>query len=241
MQTASDLSAVLEKTSYFQGYDEDEALDDESKRQKYLGPRWIDVVMRQLYVLGLVSWFRENFAKTDIPACRLPLYEDPAHFKSKYNLENWFVVNIWSAFLDQSMMTLKDIHLSRYVFFVTFSMQLCLKFRSGESQSMSSSDRKNADPVKPGSRKKTGRRYDGVLRFNDIEIGAVEHARGYQGETGRKWREDTLKLAKVLHDMLTRVEPLVDSEEAFKSLQVVGLVTAGIFTGIIEINIWQFY
>lgn len=97
---------------------------------------------------------------------------------------------------------------------------------------MSCSDRKSAKPVK-GSRRQTGHRYDGVLRFNDIEIGAMEHAKTYDGQNTLKWTSDTLKLVKVLHDMFVRLQQHVHSEEALRSVTLVGLITAGRFLDVI--------
>ncbi|RPB08091.1 hypothetical protein P167DRAFT_578664 [Morchella conica CCBAS932] len=100
-------------------------------------------------------------------------------------------------------MTLPGVHLSR-----------------GESISTSSLTRKNT----PTSQ---GHRYDGVLRYHDLEIGAVEHAREWVGTYGRKWGADTRKIVKVLHDMLVAAEISVGCEEAFRNVVLAGVVTAG--------------
>lgn len=55
----------------------------------------------------------------------------------------------------------------------------------------------------------------------------MEHGREFIGENGRKWCSDTLKVLKVLHDMLYQLQSEVDSPTALSQLQVMGIVTAG--------------
>jgi hypothetical protein len=93
----------------------------------------------------------------------------------------------------------------------------------GESQSVSCSDRKNRYLADRASRKKSSRRYDGVISFRGNEIGAVEAAKKYEGEHSTKRILDMLKLQKVLHDMLACLESLAPTIEDFSSLHVVGL------------------
>lgn len=104
----------------------------------------------------------------------------------------------------------------------------CLKFHSGESVSISASDRKNPRPLDPAKRKRIGHLYDGVLKIDDGEAGAMEHAKKFAGEGSRKWVSDSLKVVKVLHDMLYHLESRVNhSLPILRRLPVVGLVTGG--------------
>lgn len=101
-------------------------------------------------------------------------------------------------------------------------------FPSGESISTSASDRKNPHPLDPAKRKRIGHLYDGVLKIDDCEAGAMEHAKKFAGKGSRKWVSDSLKVVKVLHDMLYRLESRVNhSLPILRRLPVVGLVTGG--------------
>lgn len=101
-------------------------------------------------------------------------------------------------------------------------------FHSGESTTISSSDRKNPHPLHLGKRRRIGHLYDGVLKIDDGEVGAMEHAKKFAGKKSRKWVSDSLKVVKVLHDMLYHLESRVNySLPTLRRLPVVGLVTGG--------------
>lgn len=126
------------------------------------------------------------------------------------------------------MLTIEGSIVSRYVLLSTF---LCMfvseVIPSGESISTSASDRKNPYPLST-KRKRIGHLYDGVLRIDDGEAGAMEHAKKFTGEGSRKWVSDSLKVVKVLHDMLYHLESRVNySLPILRQLPVVGLVTGG--------------
>lgn len=78
-------------------------------------------------------------------------------------------------------------------------------------------------------RKRIGHLYDGILQLNGHEVGVAEHARYFAGEKEKKWVADTLKVVKVLHDMLYHLQMHVhsDSPDGLGGLHVVGMVTAG--------------
>lgn len=85
----------------------------------------------------------------------------------------------------------------------------------------------NSRPPIAGKRRRVGHLYDGIVTINAIECGVVEHGRQYIGENSRKWSTDTLKVVKVLHDMLYSLQSHVDSLAALREMQVMGIVTAG--------------
>lgn len=174
---------------------------------------------------------------------RLPLYENPESFKSVYNLEGWYNSSIWYGLYDKVFQTIKGVHISRYVYNSILSYDFeCPSARAlltkhknarGESRSTSSTDRKRAELSSStiqerGTRKARSHKYDGILRYHDIELGASEHARVYTNEDASKWTSDSLKLIKVLHDMLVRLRVHVPTSELLRQVPVTGLITAGL-------------
>lgn len=155
--------------------------------------------------------------------------------------ENWYNCRFWTTFLDKCISTIDGSYISRYVLFVDVwfmgrFLDHCFEFvytiakilpHSGETKSISTSNRKNCRPPVQGKRRRVGHLYDGVVVINALEVGVVEHGRQFIGENGRKWSTDTLKVLKVLHDMIYQLQSHVDSPAALGRLQVVGLVTAG--------------
>lgn len=58
----------------------------------------------------------------------------------------------------------------------------------------------------------------------------MEHAKTFTTEQSRKWVSDSLKVVKVLHDMLYHLESRVNhSLEVLRRIPVVGLVAGGRF------------
>lgn len=121
--------------------------------------------------------------------------------------------------------------MSRYVLLSSLLCTYRLKFLSGESKSLCTSDRKNSRPRPPGRRRRVGHLYDGILKIGGHEVGAAEHARQFMGEKQNKWVSDTLKVVKALHDMLYQLQLHVGGEAGppggLGRLQVIGVVTAG--------------
>ncbi|RUP46784.1 hypothetical protein BC936DRAFT_146528 [Jimgerdemannia flammicorona] len=85
-----------------------------------------------------------------------------------------------------------------------------------------------------------GQRLDAIVKTDDdayYEYGVVEVAKTFRGMKSTKWLTDNLKLAKALHDMLVRLELLVDNRESLvKKLQVVGLVNSGLKCQVLQMN-----
>ncbi|GBB92939.1 hypothetical protein RclHR1_02090003 [Rhizophagus clarus] len=69
-----------------------------------------------------------------------------------------------------------------------------------------SSDRKN-DASCDADRKKIGKKGDGIFRLKGdrLEIGAIEAGRKWEGTNGRKYLKDSLKLSKMLRDMIVQL------------------------------------
>lgn len=119
--------------------------------------------------------------------------------------EFWYIANFWHSLFDSWMSSIPGAYMSR-----------------GESKSLSTSSRKNSAPNGNNNdatrRRRIGHLYDGVLRIHDVEVGVAEHARTWIDVGERKWVTDTLKVVKVLHDMLYEIQS--------PRMQVVGFVTA---------------
>ncbi|CAG8472461.1 8126_t:CDS:2 [Racocetra fulgida] len=59
------------------------------------------------------------------------------------------------------------------------------------------------------------RAYDGIFRLKGsrLEFGAIEAGREWEGEHGRKYIRDSLKLRKILHDMLIQLSTECDANQ----------------------------
>ncbi|RUS33381.1 hypothetical protein BC938DRAFT_471959 [Jimgerdemannia flammicorona] len=137
---------------------------------------------------------------------------DPAQRLQKAHLEGWFDANVWASIIDRAFGNLHDIELVRK-----------------ESASVSTSARKNRARSR-SERKKMGRRIDVIFRspVNNLEFGAIEVGKMFDGTAGTKRLNDYHKLAKVMHDMLVSLGRYVKNEEVkVKKLQVVGLLHSG--------------
>ncbi|CAG8575774.1 990_t:CDS:2 [Acaulospora morrowiae] len=123
-------------------------------------------------------------------------------------LEGWYEMNMWSRVIDPAFDNL-NIDLVR-----------------GESMSYASSDRKNLTR-ETNDRKKLGRKGDGVfrLRKDRLEFGAIETGRKWEGKSGTKYMTDSLKICKMLKDMLNQLAIECDmKEDLVRKLQVVGIL-----------------
>ncbi|CAG8700325.1 8542_t:CDS:2, partial [Acaulospora morrowiae] len=103
-------------------------------------------------------------------------------------LEGWYQLNIWGPLIDSAFRN-SNINLIRV-----------------DGMSRASSDRKNQSNHVT-DRKKIGRKGDGIFRLKGsrLEFGAIEAGREWEGEHGRKYIKDSLKLCKMLHDMLIQL------------------------------------
>lgn len=163
---------------------------------------------------------------------RLPLFEDPDQVLLKAHHEAWYDINIWSVIVDRCLQDLKGMIILRYVLesYPTFSALTPKFLRSGEPTSMASTLRKNRDRVDKAKRQKIGSRFDGLGQDDSgqFEYVAMEAARTFESETCSKWLHDYQKVGKSLHDMLYRLQWLVNQDETvLEKLQLVGLVSAG--------------
>ncbi|RIA96634.1 hypothetical protein C1645_368015 [Glomus cerebriforme] len=88
----------------------------------------------------------------------------------------------------------------------------------------SSSDSRDVD------RKKIGRKGDGIFRLKGdrLEFGAIEAGRKWEDRNGRKYITDSLKLSKMLRDMLVvLIAKCKGNEQIAKQLQTVGMLHSG--------------
>ncbi|CAG8634137.1 11296_t:CDS:2, partial [Ambispora gerdemannii] len=123
-------------------------------------------------------------------------------------LEGWYEMNVWSHLIDPAFHNL-NIDLVR-----------------GEGMSLASSDRKNLERT-IHARKKIGRKGDGVFRLcmDRLEFGAIESGRKWEGQSGTKYMTDSLKICKMLKDMLNQLATECDTRENLvRKLQVVGML-----------------
>ncbi|CAG8519357.1 7616_t:CDS:2, partial [Funneliformis caledonium] len=138
------------------------------------------------------------------------LWKGESNFNSSSKLEGWFEMNVWAHLVDPAFRGM-EIELVR-----------------GEGQSLSSSNRKNIDRT-VNDRKKIGKKGDGIfrLRNNHLEFGAIEAGRNWEGSKGTKFLTDSLKMCKMLKDILNELA----SECNMKEDIVRKLQTAGILQG----------
>lgn len=163
---------------------------------------------------------------------RLPLFEDPDQLLLKDHHEAWYDINVWSVIVDRCLQDIKGMVILRYVLksYPTFSALTPKFLHSGEPTSMASTLRKNRDRVDKAKRQRIGSRFDGLGQDDSgqFEYVAMEAARTFESETCSKWLHDYQKVGKSLHDMLYRLQWLVNQDETvLEKLQLVGLVSAG--------------
>ncbi|RIA86827.1 hypothetical protein C1645_828657 [Glomus cerebriforme] len=133
------------------------------------------------------------------------------------NLEAWFNCHIWSVVFDQDFGDFKTISVVR-----------------GESASLASGSRKNAERKTTEERRKMGRRGGWILRSitngDKQEFGAGEAGKHWVDKNGTKLlKEVGLKLPKILKDMLLHLMKKADwNEEQCAKIQTVGLIHAGL-------------
>lgn len=163
---------------------------------------------------------------------RLPLFEDPDQVLLKDHHEAWYDINVWSVIVDRCLQDIKGMVILRYVLksYPTFSALTPKFLHSGEPTSMASTLRKNRDRVDKAKRQRIGSRFDGLGQDDSgqFEYVTMEAARTFESETCSKWLHDYQKVGKSLHDMLYRLQWLVNQDETvLEKLQLVGLVSAG--------------
>ncbi|CAI2191366.1 19440_t:CDS:2, partial [Funneliformis geosporum] len=103
-------------------------------------------------------------------------------------LEGWYEMNVWGRLIDPAFDN-QNIDLLR-----------------GDGMSFASSDRKNQNRT-TNVRKKIGRKGDGVFRLHGdrLEFGAIEAGRKWEGKSGTKYLNDSLKINKMLKDMIAQL------------------------------------
>lgn len=118
-------------------------------------------------------------------------------------------MNVWSNLIDLTFHDIINIYLVR-----------------GEGMSCASSDRKNLVRT-INDRKKIGRKGDGVFRLhgNRLEFGAIEAGRKWEGQKGTKYLNDSLKLNKMMKDMIVQLATICDGrEDLVRKLEVIGIL-----------------
>ncbi|CAG8637790.1 16015_t:CDS:2, partial [Racocetra persica] len=118
----------------------------------------------------------------------LRLWEMDENPFDSLKLEGWFEMNVWGRLIDPAFDNL-NIDLIR-----------------GDGMSFASSERKNIQR-KINDHKKFGRKGDGVFRLHKgrLEFGAIEAGRNWEEINGTKYMSDSLKISKMLKDMLDKL------------------------------------
>ncbi|RIB00643.1 hypothetical protein C2G38_1139351 [Gigaspora rosea] len=138
----------------------------------------------------------------------LRLWEMDENPFDSLKLEGWFEMNVWGRLIDPAFDNL-NIDLIR-----------------GEGMSFASSERKNIQR-KINDHKKFGRKGDGVFRLHKgrLEFGAIEAGRNWEEINGTKYMSDSLKISKMLKDMLDKlIRECKMKENLVKKLKVIGIL-----------------
>ncbi|CAG8676634.1 14779_t:CDS:2, partial [Cetraspora pellucida] len=138
----------------------------------------------------------------------LRLWEMDENLFDSLKLEGWFEINVWSRLIDPVFDNL-NIDLIR-----------------GEGMSFASSERKNIQR-KINDHKKFGRKGDGVFRLHKgrLEFGTIEAGRNWEEINGTKYMSDSLKISKMLKDMLDKlIRERKMKEDLVKKLKVIGIL-----------------
>ncbi|CAI2197966.1 17774_t:CDS:2, partial [Funneliformis geosporum] len=142
------------------------------------------------------------------------LYENIDSPLVRNQYEDWFTVALFGACIDLCMR----------------NGQLGTDVKRTDAPSLASAIRKNrAQPS--NARKFIGRKIDGIIYIINrlLEVGAIEAARSFLGESDRKCLIENFKMPKTLHDMLAEHIRSVDyDDEKIDKLQVFGILHLGL-------------
>ncbi|KAI5836944.1 hypothetical protein DFP73DRAFT_569978 [Morchella snyderi] len=141
-------------------------------------------------------------------SCIIHDYET-GHIAFQDNRERWYQTHIWTPLIDRLFEYIPDV-----------------RFISGECPTVATASRKNPKRQSPGSRRNPGCLHDGVLKYGDYEIGAVENGGCNITPNTEKWTNDTLKLAKSSRDMIVKYHSLLGGSGS--RIPALGIVTGGL-------------
>ncbi|CAG8532821.1 23530_t:CDS:2 [Dentiscutata erythropus] len=215
--------------SLFSKEDWNEILSFEVKKMPNIDSSIINLMKK--YSVTDLSKFRKVIFEPFLPTSTS--YSNKAHFDLNYinlayrimhtfweaddnfaldssKLEGWYQLNIWGLLIDTAFRN-SSFNLIRV-----------------DGMSRASSDRKN-QTNREMNRKKIGRKGDGIFRLKGsrLEFGAIETGREWEGEHGRKYIKDSLKLRKMLHDMLIQLsKECYNDENILRKLQTVGILNS---------------
>ncbi|KAI5836744.1 hypothetical protein DFP73DRAFT_621615 [Morchella snyderi] len=131
------------------------------------------------------------------------------HIALSDNREKWYQTHVWALLFDRLFEYIPQI-----------------RFLGGECPTNATSSRKNPKNRSPGTRKVSGCLHDGVIKFWDYEIGAVENRGCNVKPDGAKWNSDSLKLVKSNRDMIVEILKLLGPEG--NRVSTLGLLTGGL-------------
>ncbi|CAG8527891.1 13884_t:CDS:2, partial [Acaulospora morrowiae] len=141
------------------------------------------------------------------------LWREEDDFTSASKLEEWFEMNIWANLIDPAFREM-EIDLVR------------------EGMCLSSSDRENID------------RSDGIfrLRKKHLEFGAIEAGRNREGTKGTKLLTDSLKMSKMLKDMINALATECNmKEDVLRKLQIAGILQGANMMQVITVDLPKGY
>ncbi|CAG8639785.1 20349_t:CDS:2, partial [Dentiscutata erythropus] len=142
------------------------------------------------------------------------LYENMDSPLVRNQYEDWFTVALFGACIDMCMRT----------------AQLGTDVKRTDAPSLASANRKNRNRPK-NVRKFIGRKIDGIVYIINrlLEVGAIEAARSFSGESHRKYLNEKFKMPKTLRDMLAdHIRAVNYDEEKINKIQVFGILHFGL-------------
>ncbi|CAG8665210.1 8242_t:CDS:1, partial [Acaulospora morrowiae] len=149
------------------------------------------------------------------------LWRGEDDFTSVPKLEGWFEMNIWAHLVDPAFREMET------------------DLVRGERMCLSSSDRKNIDRSE-NDRKKIGKKGDGIFRLRKkrLEFGAIEAGRNWEGTKGTKLLTDSLKMSKMLKDMINVLATECDmKEDVLRKLQIAGILQGANMMQVITVDL----
>jgi len=144
------------------------------------------------------------------------LFSSPNNLLNEAQSEDWYNMHLWTPVIHAAFLPVQSVVLV-----------------PGELVCRASSLLLNQDRCRtagPENRQKLGPRIDGIIRsvhHDQLEFGAIEAGKKFDGTGATKWIEDSNKLRRVLRDMLVRLHGEVDNDSV-KRVQTVGIITGGL-------------
>ncbi|KAF0530556.1 c2h2-type zinc finger transcription factor [Gigaspora margarita] len=128
--------------------------------------------------------------------------------------EDWFTVFLFGTCIDMCMR----------------NVQLGTDVKRTDAPSLASTNRKNHNRPN-NARKLMGQKIDGVVYIINqlLEVGAIEAARSFEGESNKKYISENFKMPKTLRDMLAdHIQAVGYDGKKINQIQVFGILHLGL-------------